>query len=330
MATIKDVAEKAGVSAATVSYVLNDARKVRPETEQRVLWAAKELNYQPNTAARSLAVGHSSIIGLIVPDMLNPFFPEIAKSFQSEAALYSMETVTMDGNNDTQRTRSLVERLLGLQAPGIAFLTSQVDAPLKDFVAKKGIAAAYLGFGAPAQNIANIAIEQRHGIEEAVNHLLALGHRRVGFIGGPADGAFAQGRKAAFLECAAAAGFETRVFDSDFTVQGGYFGCSRVLGGFDATAIMTANDLMAIGALHYAYDRRIPVPGALSVVGFDNINFAQFTQPALTTVAVPRAEIGRLAFQSLWGLINESPGGDYEVKTNLVIRQTTGPAPVSA
>jgi DNA-binding LacI/PurR family transcriptional regulator len=116
---------------------------------------------------------------------------------------------------------------------------------------------------------------------------------------------------------------ETRVFDSDFTVQGGYFGCSRVLGGFNATAIMAANDLMAIGALHYAYDRQIPVPSALSIIGFDNIDFAQFTQPALTTVAVSQAEIGRLAFQSLWSLINESPGSDYAVKTNLVVRQTT-------
>src|SRR5579863_9750619 len=327
MATIKDVAEKAGVSAATVSYVLNDARKVRPETEQRVLWAARELGYQPNTAARSLAVGHSSIIGLIVPDLLNPFFPEITKSFQGEAALYGMETVAMDGNNDPQRTRSLVERLLGLQTPGIAFLTSQVDAPLKEFVAKKGIYAAYLGYGTPGPQIVNISIEQQHGIQEAVNHLSALGHRKVGFVGGTADGAFAHRRKTVFLECAAAAGMETRVFDSDFTVQGGYFGCSRVLGGFDATAIMTANDLMAIGALHYAYDRGISVPAALSVIGFDNINFAQFTQPALTTVSVPRAEIGRLAFQSLWSLINESPGGDYEVQTDLVIRQTTGPAP---
>ncbi len=216
--------------------------------------------YLPNTAARSLAVGRSSIIGLIVPDMSNPFFPEITKTFQTEASLYGMETVVMDGNNDPQRTRNMVERLLGLQVPGIAFLTSQVDPPVKEFMAKKGICAAYLGFGSAGPKIANIAIEQRQGITEAVNHLAGLGHRKVGFIGGPPTAIFAQRRKAAFLEAASAAGLETRVFDSDFTVQGGYFGCSRVLGGFDATAIMAANDLMAIGALHYAYDRQIAVP----------------------------------------------------------------------
>jgi DNA-binding LacI/PurR family transcriptional regulator len=326
MATLKEVAEKAGVSAATVSYVLNDTRKVRPETEDRVLWAAKELGYQPNSAARSLAVGHSSIFGLIVPDISNPFFPEVTKAFQSEAAIYGMETVVMDGNTEPQRTRGMVERLLGLQVPGIAFLTTQVDGPVKELLARKGIAAVYLGFGTAGPRISNIAIEHS-GIREGVRHLASLGHRRVGFIAGPVDGVFAQRRKAAFLEAAAAAQMETRVFDSDLTVQGGYFGCSRLLCGFEATAIMAGNDLMAIGALHYAYDRQIAVPRALSIIGFDDITFAQFTQPALTTVAVPRTDIGRIAVQSLRSLINEvSPGVDHEVKTHLVIRQTTGPA----
>jgi LacI family transcriptional regulator len=332
MATIKEVAVKAGVSIATVSYVLNDSRKVRPETGQRVLWAAKELGYLPNTAARSLVVGRSSIVGLIVPDIGNPFFPEILKTFQEEANLSGMETIVMNTNSDPQRTRNMVERLLSLQVPGAAFLTSQVDGPIKEFLAKKGMSAVYLGYGAAGPNSGNVAIEQRQGILEAVDHLAALGHKRVGFIGGPFDGVFAVRRKAAFLEGARAAGLETRAVDSDFTVQGGYFSCSKLLCGFEATAVMAANDLMAIGAMHYAYDRQIPVPAALSVIGFDDITFAQFTQPALTTVAVPRAEIGRLAFQSLWKLINDSSQGgvDYEVKTSLVIRQTTAPPPTVA
>jgi LacI family transcriptional regulator len=311
--------------------VLNDSRKVRPDTEQRVLWAAKELGYLPNTAARSLVVGRSSIVGLIVPDIGNPFFPEITKAFQEEANISGMETIVMNTNNDPQRTRNMVERLLSLQVPGAAFLTSQVDEPLKEFLAKKGMAAVFLGFGVADNNSSNVAIAQREGILAAVDHLAALGHHRVGFIGGPADGIFARDRKAAFLDGACAAGLDTRTVDSDFTVQGGYFSCSRLLGGFAATAVIAANDLMAIGAMHYAYDRGIAVPAALSVIGFDDITFAQFTQPALTTIAVPRAEIGRLAFQSLWKLFNDSSQGgcDYEVKTSLVIRQTTAPPPGS-
>jgi LacI family transcriptional regulator len=329
MATIKEVAEKAGVSVATVSYVLNDSRKVRPDTGQRVLWAAKELGYVPNTAARSLVVGRSSIVGLVVPDIGNPFFPEITKTFQEEANLRGMETIVMNTNKDAQRTRHVVERLLSLQVPGAAFLTSQVDDPIKEFLTKKGMPAVYMGFGAAGLNSSNVAIEQRAGILEAVDHLARLGHKRIGLLGGPSDGVFAMGRKAAFLEGIRAAGLETRVVDSDFTVQGGYYSCSKLLNGFEATALFAANDLMAIGAIHYAYDRQIPVPAALSVIGFDDITFAQFTQPALTTVAVPRAEIGRLAFQSLWKLINDSTQGgcDYVVKTSLVIRQTTAPPP---
>jgi len=323
---MKDVAEKAGVSAATVSYVLNDSRRVRPATEQRVLWAAKELGYQPNTAARSLVVGRSSIVGLLLPDIGNPFFPEITKAFGEEASLSGMETIMMNTNSDPQRTRSMVERLVGLQVPGTAFLTSQVDEPLKEFLIKKGMSAVYLGFGNAGEHVSNVVIDQRQGILEGVNHLVQLGHRRVGFIGGPADGVFALRRKAVFLEGALANGLETRVVDSDFTVQGGYFSCAKLLAGFDATAVMAANDLMAIGAMHYAYDRQMAVPASLSVIGFDDITFAQFTQPALTTVAVPRAEIGRLAFQSLWSLIHDvSRGANYEVKTNLVVRQTTAP-----
>jgi LacI family transcriptional regulator len=204
-----------------------------------------------------------------------------------------------------------------------------VKAGVSEFLAKKGMAAVYLGFGAADGRSSNVSIAQKEGILEAVNHLVGLGHKRVGFIGGPADGIFARGRKAAFVEGARAAGLETRLVDSDFTVQGGYFSCSKLLDGFEATAVFAANDMMAIGAMHYAYDRQIPVPAALSVIGFDDIIFAQFTQPALTTVAVPRAEIGRLTFQSLWKLINDSDqsGCDYEVKTSLTIRQTTAPPP---
>jgi DNA-binding LacI/PurR family transcriptional regulator len=329
MATIKEVALKAGVSVATVSYVLNDSRKVRPETGQRVVWAARELGYLQNTAARNLAVGRSSMVGLVMPDIGNPFFPEITKTFQEEATNSGMETIVMNTNNDPPRTRHMVERLLSLQVPGAAFLTTQVDEPLKEFLVKKGMSAVYLGFGAADGRSGNISIAQREGILEAVDHLAGLGHKRVGFIGGPADGIFSQGRKAAFVEGARLAGLETRVVDSDFTVQGGYFSCSKLLNGFHATAVMAANDMMAIGAMHYAYDRQIAVPAQLSVIGFDDITFAQFTQPALTTVAVPRAEIGRLAFQSLWKLINDSEqdGRDCEVKTSLVIRQTTAQAP---
>jgi LacI family transcriptional regulator len=328
MATMKQVAERAGVSVATVSYVLNDARKVRPETQRRVLSAAKELGYSPNTAARSLVSGRSSILGLIVPDLGNPFFPEITKAFQDAARLVGQETIVMNTNYDLQRTRDAIDRLVSLQVPGVAFLTSQVDPVIRQALSEKKISAVYLEHGVAGPHISNIAIDYRSGIQSAVNHLLELGHRLIGYIGGPASGSSARRRKLAFLESVGARGdAEARVVDSDFSVQGGYFSCSKLLNDFPVTAVLAANDLMAIGALHCAYDRKISVPAELSIVGFDDITFAQFTQPALTTVAVPREEVGRLAFQSLWALVSDinRGGTEDEVRTNLVIRQTTAP-----
>src|ERR1039457_2389419 len=251
MATIREVAAKAGVSVATVSYVLNNSRKVRPETEQRVLWAAKELGYAPNVAARSLVMGRSSIVGLVVPDIGNPFFPEITKAFQDAAGMAGLETIVMNTNYDQQRTRNTVDRLASLQVPGAAFLTSQVGREVREILAAKGIAAVYLDHGVAATHISNIALDYAHGIQAAVEHLIELGHKRIGFIGGPVDGASAQRRKQAFLEASAEAGdVEVKAIQSDFSVQGGYFSCAKLLNVFAATALVAANDLMAIGALH--------------------------------------------------------------------------------
>ena len=131
MVTIKEVAEKAGVSAATVSYVLNDARKVRPETQRRVLSAARQLGYAPNAAARSLAGGRGYLFGLVVPDIVNPFFPEIIRSFQESANLTGMEALVMNTDADAQRTKKMIERLVSLRVPGAAFFSTQVDAEMK-------------------------------------------------------------------------------------------------------------------------------------------------------------------------------------------------------
>jgi LacI family transcriptional regulator len=263
------------------------------------------------------------MIGLVVPDMCNPFFPEITKAFQEAASQARLEAIVMDTNSDMRRIQTLLERLLALQVPGAAFLTSQIAPGMKQMLARRNIAAVYLDHDGAYARGSNIEIDYRHGVREAVAHLFALGHRSIGFIGGPARGAAALLRKDAFTEAVRERGIEYDSVDSDFTVHGGYVACGRLLTAFDATAIFAANDLMAIGAMHCAYDRQLRVPADLSVVGFDDITFAEFTQPPLTTVAVPRAEIGNLAFEALWSLINGTPGRTYAVTPALVVRQST-------
>ncbi len=330
VATIMDVAARAGVSVATVSYVVNDTRKVRAETRWRVMAAVRELGYAPNAAARNLAMGQSSLLGLIVSDIRNPFFPEIITAFQEAANLRDMEAIVMNTNYDAQRTRDTVNRLLALRVPGVAVLTSQIDRLATATLIRREICAVYLDLGKVDRYISNIAVDYEQGITAALEHVRQLGHVRIGFIGGASHLSSAQRRKRAFLKGAEKAGLaEVKVVDSNFTVHGGYFACSKLLAGFPATAIIAANDLMAIGAMHCAYDRGIQVPAGLSIVGFDDITFAQFNQPALTTVAVPRAEIGRVAFDALRTMMGAPghAGNEYRVETSLVVRQSTAPAP---
>jgi LacI family transcriptional regulator len=327
-ATIKQVAESAGVSIATVSYVVNDKRKVLPETRRRVLSAVKELGYVPNASARNLVTGGSRILGIIVSSIQNPFFPEIITAFQNAANLKDMDAVVMDTNYDSQRLRNTVSRLLGLQVPGVALVTSQIDPSAMTRLAEQEVCAVYLDLGKVAPYVSNIAVDYAHGIVSALEHVRDLGHTRIGFIGGSPNLASARRRKEAFLAGTEKAGpVQTHMVDSDFTVQGGYFACSKLLASFPATAIIAANDQMAIGAMHCAYDRSMNVPGDLAVVGFDDITFAQFTQPALTTVAIPREEIGRVAFEALWAMMADPThmGSEYRVETKLVIRQSTVP-----
>ncbi len=329
MATsIKDVAARAGVSIATVSHVLNGTRGTRPETRARVLAAIEELGYSQNQAARNLARGRSSLLGLIISDIRNPFFPEITSEFQDQALAHAMDALVLNTNYDTQRSVNAVRRLIGLQVPGVAVLTSQIDPAAAELLPRAGVASVHFDVGRVDRNISKIVVDYAHGISAALGHLAGLGHKRIGYIGGPLQLPSAGARRRAFLERALALGIEpARVIDADFPVRGGYVACQEMLRESPPTAIVAGNDLTAIGVLHCAYDGRLRVPEDLSVVGFDDILFSEYTQPALTTVAVPRMEIGRIAFQALWEMIDdpEHAGREFRVDTRLVVRQSTMP-----
>ena len=324
-ANIKDVAERAGVSIATVSHVLNGTRPTRQHTRQRVLAAVKELGYSQNQSARNLVRGRSSLLGLIISDVRNPFFPEITAAFQDEALAHEMDALVLNTNYDPQRTLNSVLRLMGLQVPGVAVLTSQIEPSIITMLANRRIAAVYLDLGRVDHSISNIVIDYESGIRQALEYLSGLGHHRIGYIGGPAHLLSAQRRKQAFVDAASRLGVDPeRTIESDFTVKGGYFACSKLLASYNPTAIVAGNDLTAIGILHCAYDAGKRVPDELSVVGFDDILFAEYAQPPLTTVALPRPEIGRVAFEALWAMISDPAlaGREFHVSPRLVVRQS--------
>lgn len=290
--------------------------------------AVEELGYAQNRAARNLARGKSTFLGLIVSDVRNPFFPEITAAFQDEALLHDMDALVLNTNYDAGRMLNSVQRLVGLQVPGVAILTSQIDGSVMEMLASRHIAAVYLDLGRVAHSISNILVDYEHGIAEALEYLTTLGHRQIAYIGGPPRLPSAQRRKQAFIDTAVRLGLEpSRMIDSDFTVRGAYAACSRLLENGAPSAILAGNDLTAIGVLHRAYDAGLRVPENLSVVGFDDILFAEYTQPALTSVAVPRTDIGKVAFDALWEMMAdpELAGREFRLGTRLIVRQSAAP-----
>ncbi len=326
--SIKDVALRAGVSTATVSHILNGTRATSEDTRIRVLSAIEELGYSQNQAARNLARGKSSLLGLLISDIRNPFFPEITAAFQDQALAHNMDALVFNTNYDPDRTLNSVKRLIGLQVPGVAVLTSQIDPAIVAMLRNAKVAAVYLDLGQLGPNVSNLLIEYEDGIAQALTHLTQLGHKRIAYIGGPQHLPSARRRREAFVNTARRLNIEPEgVIDSDFTVIGAYQAAAECLKSHQPSAIVAGNDLTAIGVLHRAYDSGIAVPRDLSVVGFDDIIFAEYTQPALTTVAVPRTEIGKMAFQALWSTIAhpERAGKEFKLGTRLILRDSTMP-----
>ena len=328
---LKDVAQRAGCSTATVSNVLNKTRAVRPEMARRVLAAVQELGYSVNFSARNLSLGHSQILGLVISDILNPFFPEIIRSFQDQALMSNLDTLVMHTNYDPQRALIFAQRLLGARVPAVAVLTSEICPQIMRILAENRICAIYLDHGVVEPFVSRITIDYNPGIAEAIGHLKDLGHRRICFLGGPAHLPSAQARRRAFEQNVSGdPEITTSVIESDFTVKGGYFASAKLLAEARPTALFAANDLMAIGALHCAFDRKIRVPQDLSIIGYDNISFTEYTQPALTTIEQSASKIGPVAFETLWEMMKDPAhqGREVHIATRLVQRYSTAPAPI--
>jgi DNA-binding LacI/PurR family transcriptional regulator len=251
-------------------------------------------------------------------------------AFQDQALAHEMDAIVLNTNYDAQRTLHSVRRLLGLQVPGVAILTSQIEPSVVDILAERRVAAVYLDLGKVSHAVSNIVLDYEDGIAQALEHLTNLGHSRIAYIGGPPKLVSIHRRKQAFIDTALRLGLDpSRIIDADFSVKGGYSACSKLLRSDPPTAIVAGNDLTAIGVLHCAYDARVHVPEHLSVVGFDDILFAEYMQPALSTVAIPRSEIGKTAFEALRAMLSdpELKGREYRLGTRLVIRQSTAPRP---
>jgi LacI family transcriptional regulator len=329
---IRQVAKRAGVSTATVSRTINSPQQVKPGTARRVWKVIEELKYFPNTQARSLVSGRSRIVGLIVSDITNPFFPELVKGFEDAASQKGYEVLLSNTEYDSSRMATGVRRMLERKVDAVAIMTSEMDRSLTQQLAHRDIPMVFLDVGQVDKHVSNIKVDYAHGISQAVGHLLELGHRRIAFISGPGDLKSARIRRLAFLKAMKERGIigdQCLIETGNHRVDGGFSAMSRILDGeWLPTAVLCSNDLTAIGGLRAIRRHGLRVPHDISVVGFDDIALAEFTEPPLTTVRLPRRELAGKAFEALLASLGDTSrmGVEYAITPELIVRESTASA----
>ncbi|HEV2575596.1 MAG TPA: LacI family DNA-binding transcriptional regulator [Acidobacteriaceae bacterium] len=327
---IRSVAARAKVSIATASRAINHVPSVDPVLASRVWKAVNDLNYLPNTQARALVSGKSRLLGLIVSEITNPFFPELIQKFEQIAVGHHYEILIGSTSNDPDQMERCARRMLERKVDGVAVMTfGNEEFFLERFDAEQ-VPTIFIDSLPSRPSTAALDVDYRMGIYEGVQHLAVLGHRDIGFISGPLLMRSSQARKKAFLQCLRSTGLVAHpswVVEGDHTLDGGRDAMERLLGlKKTPTAVMCSNDMTAIGVQHALFEARLKVPDDLSLIGFDDIHLAEYTIPPLTTVRMSCKELAQKAVEIL--LANVIPAADRRVEnrigTHLVVRQTTG------
>jgi DNA-binding LacI/PurR family transcriptional regulator len=325
---IRTVAERAHVSIATVSRTINHVPTVNAKMAKRVWEAIRELNYFPNTQARALVSGRSGLLGLIVSEITNPFFPELIQGFEDIAVENGYEILVSSTNYDPKRMSLCIRRMLERKAEGVAVMTFGIEEPLLEQLAERNIPMVFVDVGPDRPGISLLKVDYHHGIRQGVQHLAALGHRNIAFISGPPRLHSAQSRVAAFSrslkECGIALDPECLV-EGDHTLEGGMIAMEKLLGVEKRpSAVMCSNDMTAIGVLHKVYRSGLSVPDDLSIIGFDDIHMARVTIPPLTSIQMSRLDLARAAVNALRAHVEgTATQREYKIETSLVVREST-------
>jgi LacI family transcriptional regulator, galactose operon repressor len=328
---IRAVAALAKVSIATVSRTINGSPVVSERLSKRVWQAIEHLNYFPNSHARTLVSGRSRLFGIIVENITNPFFPELIQSFEEVAVAHGYEILVSSSNSDPAVLTTCVRRMLERKVEGVAVLTFGEEEPVLDQLAYRDIPIVLAEFKLNDPKASTILLDYSTGIHEGINHLVQLGHTKIGYLAGPHKLHSAVTRENDFLAAMRAVDLPIQkkwIVECDHTLKGGVVGFGK-LQSLDSrpTALLCSNDMTAIGVLRAAYMQGLRVPHDLSVIGLDDIDFAEFTLPPLTTIRLSRADLARAAFEALRQQAEEpaKPGlkREFLVSTSLVVRGST-------
>jgi LacI family transcriptional regulator len=335
---IRAVAAMAKVSIATVSRTINGSPLVSDRLTKRVWQAIEQLNYFPNTHARSLVSGRSRIFGIIVENITNPFFPELIQNFEEIAVAHGYEILVSSSNSDPAVLTTCVRRMIERKVEGVAMLTFGEEEPVLDQLSFHDIPLVLAEFHLEDPKTSTILLDYATGIRAAIDHLVELGHNKIAFLAGPHNIHSAVTRENDFRTAMEAVGLPIQkkwVIECDHTLKGGVAGFDRLQAlAAGPTAILCSNDMTAIGVLRAAYLKGLRVPQDLSVVGLDDIDFAEFTLPPLTTIRLSRGDLARAAFEALRQQAEEAGTSriqrEFLVSTSLVLRGSTAAPPAGA
>lgn len=337
MATIQDVARRAGVSTATVSRVLSAPDLVAHRTQERVMEAVAALGYAPNQAAKMLRTLKTEKILVTVPDISNPFFSQVIRGVEQAAQAAGYSVLLGDTRDETVREERFGEMLRRKEADGLIFLGHRLPDSLAEMVRALGPRAPIVNGCefSPGLEVSSAHIDNAAAAAEAMAHLYGLGHRRIGVITGPLASPISRDRLYGVSDAAEAAGHADalQVETGDFSIESGLAQASALLDQTpDLTALFCFSDEMAMGALEAVRARGLRCPQDVSIVGFDDIRYARHLDPPLTTIAQPMDEIGHATVRLLLDILGGRADALEQVTLphTLVVRETTGPASQSA
>ena len=326
--TMTDVAQAAGVSLMTVSRVVNHKDDVSPDTRQRVQDIIHNLGYRPSSIARGLVTQRTGTLGLVVPDIDNPFFSGIVRGAEDEAYARDYSVLLANTSEDPEREIAVLESLEEKQVDGVILCSSRLDEQTLDAVTERFSAVVLISRRLSQDCVATVLIDDEVGGRMATEHLLHSGHRAVGIVTGPAISHSTRERLRGYRLALEAAGLRYRaewMRSCSPVVQDGYRAVKELLAVHpEITAIFCHNDLVAVGALQVCHELGRQVPDDLALVGYDDIPMASLVTPPLTTCRVSRSELGGQAMRLLLEQIDDCPGNKQQVliRPELVIRQS--------
>jgi LacI family transcriptional regulator len=329
--TIKDVAKAAGVHPATASRALNPRLpgRISAETTRRVEQAAAELGYVVDPVGRSLRTQRSATIGVLVPDLLNPFYPPLLRGVERALRSRGFEALIASTDNDPRREAELLEVFKGRRCDGYIIATATLHDATVSGLVRDGVPVVLVnrlaGIAAPS-----VTSDDARGIRDAVQHLLGLGHTAIAHIAGPPGISVSQTREDAFRSALRAAGIEDHriVRAEQFTAAAGERACLALLAETTVTAILAGNDMIAVGCYAALDKMRLRCPDDVSLVGVNNMPLAEWLRPSLTTVAIPQEDLGTRAAQLVVEQIDNphTDVGAVTLDTGLIVRGSTAPA----